>query len=227
KIHDPGHGAVTLQLPVDGVSTKVVLDRNYRPATVTQRVDHHLIVDQYSDYHDVNQYGLMIPRHIVETIDGHPHLSLHIVRSEVSDYEVFPAPSFEAPFPPPAQASDSEFYGGGFGFPKLHAPEGATPRTADGHPDLAGYWGQQRGNFGGGVKDPGQLNYPARHGIFSNFENDYFITGQQGDNIPLYQPQYWLQIHDNQAHAATSDPYLQCDPVPPPRLGPPVRIVET
>ncbi|HWG77716.1 MAG TPA: hypothetical protein VN660_13120 [Steroidobacteraceae bacterium] len=227
KIHDSGHGPVTLELPVDGVSMKVVLDRNYRPATVTQRVDHHLIVDKYSDYHDVNQYGVMIPRHIVETIDGHPHLSLHIVHSEMSDYEVFPAPSFEAPFPPPLQSADYEFIGGGFGVPQVRAPMGTTPRGADGHPELAGFWGQPRGNFGGAGRNETQFNYPARHGIFSNFENDYFITGQQGDNIPLYQPQYWSQIHDNQAHAATSDPYLQCDPVPPPRLGPPVRIVET
>ncbi len=228
KIHDPGHGAVTLQLPVDGVSTKVVLDRNYRPAMVTQRVDHHLIVDRYSDYHDINQYGLMIPRHIVETIDGHPHLNLHIVRSEMSDYEVFPAPSFEAQFPLPAQSDNYEFIGGAFGVPPLHAPEGPTP-TLDGHPDLNGFWGEPPRNFGGGpgAGNPNQLNFPARHGLFSNFENDYFMTGQQGSNIPLYKPQYWSQIHDNQAHAATNDPYLQCDPVTPPRLGAPVRIVET
>ncbi len=228
KVHDDGHSPVTLQLPVYGVSTKVVLDRNYRPETVTQRVDHHLIVDHFTDYHDVNQYGLMIPRHIMETMDGHPHLNLHIIKSEVSDYEVFPAPSFEAPFPPPAQDDNFEFIGGGFGVPAVHAPEGATPMTADGHPDLSGFWGQPRGNFQGPPpNNPDQLNFPARHGIFSNFENDYFITGQQGSDIPLYKPQYWSQVHYNQAHAANLDPYLQCVEVTPPRLGPPVRIVET
>ena len=227
RIRDNSHGAVTLQLPVDGVTTEVVLDRNYRPAMVTQRVDHHRIVDQYSDYHDINQYGVMIPRHIVETIDGHPHLTLHIVQSEMSDYEVFPAPSFEAPFPPPAQSDNYEFIGGAFGVPPLHAPEGPTP-TLYGHPDLNGFWGEPPRNFGGPrTGNPDQLNFPARHGIFSNFENDYFMLGQQGSNIPLYKPQYWSQIHYNQAHAANLDPYLQCDPVTPPRLGAPVRIVET
>src|SRR6185437_5797271 len=230
KVRDPGHGAVTLQLPVDGVATQVVLDRNYRPATVTQRVAHHRIVDQYSDYHDVNQYGLMIPRHIVETIDGHPHLVLHIIRSEMADYEVFPAPAFEAPFPPPAQSDNFEFTQGFNGRVPLVYPAatGATPRLPDGHPDLAGFWGPPPGNFRRPASgNPEQLNFPARHGIFSNFENDYFVLSQQGSDIPLYKPQNWSQIHDNQAHAATQDPYLQCDFVTPPRLGPPMRIVET
>jgi hypothetical protein len=227
RVRDTGHGPVTLQLPLNGVSTKVVLDRNYRPATVTQRFDHHLIVDHYSDYHDLNQYGLMIPRHIEETIDGHPHMMLHIIRSELADYEVFPAPSFEKPFPPPAQSDNFEFIGGGFGVPPVHPPMGPTP-LANGHPDLDGYWGQLRGNFRGPrPNNPDQLNFPARHGIFSNFENDYFLLGQQGSNIPLYKPKYWAQIHSNQTDAANLDPYLQCMPVPPPRLGVPVRIVET
>ena len=230
RVHDPGRGAVTLQLPVDGVSTKVVLDRNYRPATVTQRVNHHVIVDQFSDYHDLNQYGLMIPRHIVETIDGHPHLSLHIIRSEMADYEVFPVPAFEAALPPPAQSDNFEFTQGFNGrFPPPRAPVvGTTPRAADGHPNLDGYWGLPPGNFQRpATEDPGQLNFPARHGIFSNFENDFYVLSQQGSNIPLYKPQYWAQIHENQTNAANLDPYLQCMPVPPPRLGPPVRIVQT
>jgi len=233
KIHDTGSGPVTLQLPVDGVATKVVLDRNYRPETVTQRVDHHLIVDQFTDYHDLNQYGLMIPRHIVETIDGHPHLMLHIIRSGLATYEVFPAPAFEAQFPPPAQADNYEFAGGGFGAGKMRTPVGPTPRTPDGHPDLNGFWGQPRGNGGGrnrsgaGIGDPNDIvqTFPARHGIFSNFENDFFLVGQRGDNIPLYKPQEWAQVQDAQINAAAQDPYLHCFPVTPPRVGAPVRIV--
>ncbi|MGH8142704.1 MAG: hypothetical protein ACREU2_09335 [Steroidobacteraceae bacterium] len=228
KIHDTGHGAVTLRLPVDGVSTTVVLDRNYRPMTVTQRVDRHRIVDQFTDYHDLNQYGLMIPRHIVETIDGHPHLTLHIIKSGLADYEVFPAPSFEKPFPPPAKADNFEYIGGGFGVPPVFPAKGSTPMLADGHPDLSGFWGAPPapGQGGGGAPGtPGQQLFPARHGIFSNFEDDYFITGEQGSNIPLYKPQYWSMINSNQANGANLDPYLHCLPITPPRLLPPVRIV--
>jgi len=231
KIRDTGHGAVTLQLPVDGVSTKVVLDRNYRPATVTQRVAHHLIVDQFTDYHDLNQYGLMIPRHIVETVDGHPHLTLHIIQSGLATYEVFPTPAFEAPLPPPAQADNFEFGGNGFGVAKMRTPVGDTPRTPDGHPDLNGFWGQPRPN-GGAARAGARGNdadivqtFPARHGIFSNFENDFFLVGQQGSNIPLYKPQEWAQVQAAQIHAAAEDPYLHCEPVTPPRVGAPVRIV--
>ncbi len=230
KIHDTGSGAVTLQLPVDGVPTKVVLDRNYRPATVTQRVDHHMVVDEFTDYHDLNQYGVMIPRHIVETIDGHPHLSLHIVHSGLAMYEAFPAPSFEAAFAPPEQADNYEFSGDGFGVPKMRTPVGDTPRTPDGHPDLNGFWGQPA-PAGGGERsatpsDPLQQNFAARHGIFSNFENDYFLYGQMGSNIPLYKPQYWSQVQDAQTHAAAQDPYLHCMYLTAPRLGPPVRILQ-
>jgi hypothetical protein len=105
---------------------------------------------------------------------------------------------------------------------------GPTPRLPDGHPDLNGFWGappapgQRRGP---GQGDPGQQLFPARHGIFSNFEDDFFVTGQRGDNIPLYKPQYWSQIQDNQANGAARDPYLHCLPITPPRLGAPVRIV--
>ncbi len=225
KIRSTGAGAVTLQLPVDGVETKVLLDRNYRPATVTQRVDHHLIVDEFSDYHDLNQYGVMVPRHMVETIDGRPHLSLHIIKSGLATYEVFPVPAFESPVPPAAQADNLEYIGGGFGVPLLPEPVGPTPRTADGHPDMNGFWGLPAGNLQRREQDPGQQLFPARHGIFSNFENDYFLLGQQGSNIPLYKPQYWAQVQDNQVNGAARDPYLHCEPVTPPRLAPPVRIV--
>jgi hypothetical protein len=228
KVHDTGSGAVTLQLPVDGVSTKVVLDQNYRPMTVTQRVDRHLIVDEFTDYHDLNQYGLMIPRHIEETIDGHPHLTLHITQSMLAEYEAFPAPAFEAQFAPPAQSDNYEYIGGGFGVPPKLTPVGETPRLPDGHPDLGGFWGAPPApgqGRGPGADDPGQQLFPARHGIFSNFEDDFFVTGQQGSNIPLYKPQYWSQILDNQTHGAARDPYLHCLPITPPRLGAPVRIV--
>jgi hypothetical protein len=229
KVHDTGSGVVTLTLPVDGVSTKVVLDKNYRPATVTQRVGRNVIVDQYSDYHDLNQYGLMVPRHIVETIDGRPHETLHIVQSMLSEYEAFPAPSFEAAFPPPAQTDNFEYIGGGFGVPPKITVVGETPRLPDGHPDLSGFWGAPPApgqRTGAGQDDPGQALFPARHGIFSNFEDDFFVVGQMGSNIPLYKPQYWAQILDNQTHGAARDPYLHCLPITPPRLGAPVRIVQ-
>ena len=230
KIRDPGHGAVTLQLPVDGVSTKVVLDRNYRPATVTQRVGHHTIVDQFTDYHDLNQYGVMVPRHIEETVDGHPHLALHIIHSGLATYQVFPAPSFEKPFPLPEQADNYEFFGDGFGVPEMRTPMGETPRTPDVHPDLNGFWGQPA-PAGGAQRaaapgDPLQQNFAARHGIFSNFENDYFLYGQMGSNIPLYKPQQWAQVQAAQVHAAAEDPYLHCMYLTPPRVGPPVRILQ-
>jgi len=229
RVHDSGHGTVTLQLPVEGVSTKVVLDRSYRPATVTQRVDHHLVVDQFSDYHDLSQYGLMIPRHIVETIDGHPHMTLHITKAGLATYQVFPTPAFETALPPPAQSDNVEFSEDAFGEiakPLATAPVGPTPRTPDGHPDLSGFWGRPGASFQKLATDNSstELLFPARHNIFSNFENDYFLVGQQGDNIPLYKPQYWSQVQSNQANAAQLDPYLHCFPVTPPRLGAPVRI---
>jgi len=59
EVHDPGagRGAVTLELPLDGVPTHVVLDQNYRPATVTQKVGARTIDAQFSDSESVRIDG--------------------------------------------------------------------------------------------------------------------------------------------------------------------------
>ena len=65
-----------------------------------------MIVDQFSDYHDLNQYGLMVAKRFVETIDGHPHMTLNLVESVVGSYEAFA--TFEAA-QMPSQSDNFDF----------------------------------------------------------------------------------------------------------------------
>ena len=140
-------------------------------------------------------------------------------------------------------AAGASSYWGKESFAAASAGGMQTPRMPDGHPDLSGYW--QMGNYGinatafesgSGTTAPvtqvngeavtSDLYGDARHGKFANFENDLFVSRQAGSNIPLYKPQFWQQVLDNQRQAQKLDPSLHCFPVIPPRLGPPTRIIQ-
>src|SRR5262245_3066655 len=109
-------------------------------------------------------------------------------------------------------------------------PSVATPRTIEGKPDLTGIWiPTVRGGgtatfdeFGSGTQD-----FPARDGSFENFENDNALRRLGDRNKPVYKPEFWAKVRENDLHGNELDPEFKCRPYGVPRMGAPTQIVQT
>jgi hypothetical protein len=140
---------------------------------------------------------------------------------------------------------------GGAGGQAGAAPQ--TPRAADGHPDLNGRWG----GGGGGAIGTGTVqgldksgnrvtfntleeakanatkifarNYTARHGNPTWAERDQGMDDRFRDNMnpPLYKPEFWDRVQYLDMHGNYLDTAFLCAPVGLPRIGAPIRIVQT
>ena len=114
-----------------------------------------------------------------------------------------------------------------------------TPRTADGHPDLSGFWAG--GGGGGGVKPDEKGNIvqltvarlchqtqidagECHPGV--NAERDAGIN-QRPANQPMYKPEFWERVQHLDREGIQLDPAFHCKPNGVPRMGPPGKIVQT
>ena len=131
-----------------------------------------------------------------------------------------------------------------------------TPRMADGHPDLNGRWGGWGGG-GGGVMaiEPdgteidfgtygdyqaaltaGQVSPSARiigrrpnyrHGNNVYSERDGGMVQRYDANPPLYKPELWERVRYMDVNGNAEDMTFICMPAGVPRMGPPVRIIQS
>src|SRR5919197_6087398 len=121
-------------------------------------------------------------------------------------------------------------------------PAGATPRTADGHPDLTGVWNALGDNLNGvpnqiannGISiesatvardlHSGQLvtvfprldNRPQNN---EQAERAASLLRRSGSNRPIYKPQYWEMVKYNDHNANEEDLLNNCMPAGIPRGG--------
>jgi hypothetical protein len=143
--------------------------------------------------------------------------------------------------------------------PASNGTPAATPRAADGKPDLTGRWGGGGGGAGGGggvqaIEPSGQVHqfdhysdYAAalaagkvsadakiigrqpnyRHGNNVYSERDAGFTQRAFGNPPLYKPEFWERVQYLDENGNKEDTTFSCFPPGVPRLGPPMRIVQT
>ena len=106
------------------------------------------------------------------------------------------------------------------------APDGTIPRAADGHPSLTGLWGGASGALPTGE---GVELFAGRGGTFYGFEEDNGLARMATLNKPVYKPQYWDQIKENDYdgdYGNGLDPRDSCFPEGLPRIGAPSAIVQ-
>jgi hypothetical protein len=102
-----------------------------------------------------------------------------------------------------------------------------TAKSADGHPDLSGLW---NGAMAARVTSDGEkqgLLLPAREGTLLNFERDNTILRRMDPNKPVYKPEFWEKVQKLDQSGNTEDPSYSCMPLGVPRMGPPMKIVQT
>ncbi len=102
-----------------------------------------------------------------------------------------------------------------------------TPRDADGHPILAGLYASS-GVGGISEDDVGNVarNFQGRGNSYVGLEADGGLRRTSNDNWPIYKPEYWDQITENDYNGNWDDPVYSCLPLGVPRLGIPHQIVK-
>ncbi|PYR79327.1 MAG: hypothetical protein DMF87_11665 [Acidobacteria bacterium] len=219
----------------------------------------------YTDYAELNEPDyrseVMFPRHIVEKRDGMVVADLTTQRTNTyNPYVVMPLPvNVKEAYPasaatavPAAIPAGGGARGGGAP-PAAAAAKVATPRTADGHPDLNGRWGGGAGGAVGtasiqGLDKSGNRvtfasledakasatkifarNYTARHANPTYSERDQGMTDRYRDNLnpPLYKAEFWDRVQYLDMHGNYLDTAFLCAPVGLPRIGAPVRIIQS
>jgi hypothetical protein len=108
----------------------------------------------------------------------------------------------------------------------------ATPRTANGKPDLSGNWGFAYNPIsGGGTRRCGPTQSTVNCNIpMDNFWVDYEWLSPSRFGIlgrPVYKPEFWDKIQELDQWTNKYDPVMTCQPLGIPRHGTPRRIVQT
>ena len=108
----------------------------------------------------------------------------------------------------------------------------ATPRAANGKPDLSGVWGGAANPVtGGGTRRCGPTQTKVNCNIpMDNFWVDYEWLSPSRFGVwghPVYKPEFWDKIQELDQWTNKFDPVMTCQPLGLPRHGTPRRIIQT
>jgi hypothetical protein len=103
----------------------------------------------------------------------------------------------------------------------------AQDQTTGAHPNLSGVW---NGAVPARVTESGEkvgLILAARGGTLVNFERDNALIRRMDPNKPVYRPEFWEKVQKLDQDGNNQDPSYSCMPQGVPRMGPPMKIVQT
>jgi hypothetical protein len=100
-----------------------------------------------------------------------------------------------------------------------------TPKNQWGVTDFSGLWVAGTGGAGP-TGEGGGSNFQGRGGDFEGFYDTALI--RMGDpNKPLYRPEFWQEVRENEYAGNWRDPTMVCLPAGVPRQGAPAAIYQT
>ena len=107
-----------------------------------------------------------------------------------------------------------------------------TPRSADGHPDLNGYWNYPEFDKSAHLDSQGNFYIdvpPAKGGTLPKLDASLSeqLQHQVDPNPPPYKPELLAKVKELAYDGVHTDPAFRCRPLGIPRAGPPRQIVQT
>jgi len=226
-----------LTYPIPGVPTATAtttLDAKFMPESIVVKNGANTYEFTYSDYKDwnnpLNPAEALYAGRMTEKKNGTVVRDITTTLTETGQmYVVMPVPaSVKAAIKPTNQPPNWTLPAA----PAAPATQtaAATPRRADGKPDLSGAWG---GAFnpisGGGNRRCGPTQGERCKTPQDNFWVDYEWLSPSRFGIlghPVYKPEYWDKIQELDQWTNKYDPVMTCKPLGLPRHGTPSRIVQ-
>ena len=212
------HGKLTLSgvSPYDGFPVTITFSAQNLPEKVEVLANKHRYEAVFEHYRaEVPAYGVVFPSHIVWRMDGKPLADLHVTEFRDNPYVIFPIPAVAA-----AQYQAASAMKRPLPYQLMAAslkPNGPTPRTPDGHPDLSGAWG--------GLPDRGPGNMTERRS--NAVVNIDMALGVRAWVVRApYKPEVWGKVESLDFGKITDDPGMRCVPKGLPRSGPPTNIMQ-
>ena len=238
-------GKPVVTFPIPGVPSAIAtatLDAKFMPERVVVKQGANTTEFTYSDYRDwnnpLNPAEAFYAGRMTERKNGAVVRDITTTLTETGQmYVVMPVPaSIKAAIQPTNQPPNWTLNVDAPARPP--AAVAATPRLADGHPDMTGNWsgpplaiagsGSRRCGptqvKGGGINPDTGCQIPM-----DNFWVDYewISPSRFGPSRPVYKPQYWDKIQELDQWTNKDDPVMTCQPLGLPRQGTPTRIIQT
>ncbi|MGB6944590.1 MAG: hypothetical protein WBE37_19485 [Bryobacteraceae bacterium] len=231
--------------PIPGVPSAIAtatLDAKFMPERVVVKNGANTYEFTYSDYKDwnnqLNPAEAFYAGRMTERKNGAVVRDITTTVTETAQmYVVMPVPaSIKAAIQPTNQPPNWTLNVDAK--PATQTEAVATPRLANGHPDMTGVWsgpplqitgsGNRRCGptqvKGGGIS-PDTGCQTGQDNFWVDYE--WISPSRFGPSHPMYKPEFWDKVEELDQWTNKDDPIMTCQPMGVPREGPPRRIFQT